>query len=98
MCRFRLARAEAFQLAHIELEAETPVEVVTGGPASFNRDRLEVGVLEVSADGSTWTKLADFVEGQASANAPAGTRQLRVRCTEAQGFYLIIHELSVGKK
>ena len=80
------------------LEAETPVEVVTGGPASFNRDRLEVGVLEASADGTTWTKLADFVEGVASANAPAGTRQLRVRATAPQGFYLIIHEISVGKK
>jgi len=51
-----------------------------------------------SADGNIWTKLADFVEGAASANAPAGTRQLRVRATAPHGFYLIIHEISVGKK
>lgn len=70
---------------------------MTGGPASSNRDRLEVGVLEASADDTTWTKLADFAEGKASAYAPAGTRQLRIRVTEAQGFYLIIHEISVGK-
>jgi hypothetical protein len=58
--------------------------------ASFNRDRLEVGVLEASADDTTWAKLADFAEGKASANAPAGTRQLRVRVTAAQGSELSI--------
>lgn len=80
------------------LEVETPVEVVTGGTASYNGDRLGAGVLEASADDTTWTKLADFADGKAAGNAPAGTRQLRVRVTEAQGFYLIIHEISVGKK
>jgi len=80
------------------LAAATPVEVVTGGPASKNGDKLESGVLESSADGSTWTKLADFKDGKASGTAAAGTKQLRVRVTAPQENWLIIHEISVGGK
>jgi hexosaminidase len=80
------------------LVAATPVEVITGGPASQNGDKLESGVLETSNDGSTWTKLADFKDGKASGTAAAGTKQVRVRVTAPQEFWLIIHEISVGGK
>ena len=55
-------------------------------------------MLETSNDGSTWTKLADFKDGKASGTAAAGTKQVRVRVTAPQEFWLIIHEISVGGK
>jgi len=78
------------------LTAATPVTVVTGGPASHNGDPLAAGVLEISADGSTWSKVADFAAGKASGSAPVGTRHLRLRATAPQENWLIVHEISLG--
>lgn len=82
-------------LAH-KLAAATPVEVVTGGPASRNGDKLGHGVLEASSDGSSWTRLADFADGAARATAPAGTSHLRLRVTAPQTNWLIVTEIVVG--
>ena len=71
------------------------VTVKTGGPASRNGDKLENGVLEGSSNGSSWTKLADFSDGVAVAQAAAETRHLRVRVTKPQENWLIIHEILV---
>jgi hexosaminidase len=78
------------------LAAPTPVQVATGGSASRTGDRLDAGLLEVSVDGNTWSKLADFADGKAAGIAPAGSRSLRVRVTKAQTSWLIIHEITVG--
>ena len=67
----------------------------TGGTATRNGDKLENGVLEGSANGSSWAKLADFSDGVAVAQAAAGTRQLRVRVTKPQENWLIVHEILV---
>lgn len=77
------------------LASATPLAITTGGPASKNGDRLEHGVLEVSADGSNWTKLADFSDGKAAGTAPAGTRHVRLKVTGAQTNWLIIHEINL---
>jgi hexosaminidase len=79
------------------LAAPTPVEIVTGGPAGKNGDQLEHGVLEVSKDGKTWRKLAEFSKGAAKAVAPAGTAQVRLRVTGPQKNWLILREIKVGK-
>lgn len=80
------------------LATEAPVSIATGGKASKNGDKLDKGVLEISEDGGKWTKLADVIDGKAEGTAPAGTRQIRLRVTEPQGNWLIIHEISVGAK
>ena len=78
------------------LAAPNQVTIVTGGPASRNGDKLAAGVLEVSADGATWTKLADFADGRAAGSAPAGIRHLRMRVTAPQENWLIVHEITLG--
>jgi hexosaminidase len=102
-------RAESFFWAdralragdHLTLElaepaaADTAVKVVTGGPASRNGDKLEHGVLEASADGSSWDRLAGFVDGTAAGTLPAGTTRLRLRVTAPQTNWLIVHEIEL---
>lgn len=73
--------------------AEAPVTVTTGGPASKNGDRLTSGILEASANGSAWTKVADFKDGTATGKLPAGTSHLRIKVTAAQTNWLILHEI-----
>ena len=80
------------------LAAATAVAVVTGGPASTNGDTLAAGVLEASADGKTWTKVADFSAGKSSGTAPTGTGHLRVRVSAPQENWLIVHEISIEGK
>ncbi|MES2922014.1 MAG: beta-N-acetylhexosaminidase [Verrucomicrobiota bacterium] len=76
----------------------TSVSVATGGKASRNRDKLQSGVLECSADGKAWTKIADFADGTASGTAPADTSHLRVRVTAPQENWLIVHEIIFGER
>ena len=78
------------------LASPSPLEVTSGGPASKNGDRLEHGALEVSADGSKWTKLADFTDGKATGTAPAGTNHLRLIVTAPQTNWLIVQEIIIG--
>lgn len=75
--------------------AGTTVTIATGGPAGKNGDRLENGVLEASADASSWTEIAAFTEGRASGKLPAGTRHLRLRVTAPQKNWLILHEIAI---
>ncbi|MBN8456276.1 MAG: family 20 glycosylhydrolase [Verrucomicrobia bacterium] len=75
--------------------AETSVSITTGGPAGKNGDRLESGVLEASANGSAWTKVADFKDGVAEGKVPAGTAHLRIKVTAPQKNWLIIHEIRI---
>jgi len=70
-------------------------KVVTGGKASQNGDKLGSGVLEASADGKSWTQVAEFKDGSAEGALPAGTTSLRVRVTKPQENWLIIHEIVV---
>ncbi len=77
------------------LAAEAKVEIATGGRASRNGDRLEHGVVESSADGKTWTKVADFEDGKASGSVAAGASELRIRVTAAQKNWLIVDEIRV---
>lgn len=78
------------------LPAPTPVTITTGGPASKNGDKLENGKLQSSTDGSTWTDLATFNDGTATATAPAGTRKIRLLVTAPQTNWLIIHEITLA--
>ena len=71
------------------------VKVVTGGAASKNGDKLGAGVLEASSDGTKWTEVAAFTDGTAEGALPAGTTSLRIRVTEPQENWLIIHEIVV---
>ncbi|MFM7181962.1 MAG: beta-N-acetylhexosaminidase [Verrucomicrobiales bacterium] len=83
---------------HFTLRLKQParggkVTVATGGPASRNLDKLENGLLEVSTEGTAWTKIADFADGTATGEVPPGTKHLRLRVTKAQTNWLILHEI-----
>lgn len=83
---------------HLTLRLKQPakggtVTVKTGGPASRNGDQLEHGVLEASKDGATWTPVAEFADGSASGRVEAGTTHVRLRVTEPQTNWLILHEI-----
>ena len=85
---------------HLTLELKEPATggnavVKTGGPASRNGDKLEHGVLEASPDGTTWQALADFNDGEVTGKLPAGTRMVRLRVTEPQTNWLIVHEITI---
>jgi len=73
------------------------IEVATGSDASEDGAALTDGVLEVSPDGKTWDALAEFFDGLATINAPAGTRALRIRATADQEESLIIHEIILSE-
>ena len=73
------------------------IEVATGGDASDDGAALADGVLEVSPDGETWDALAEFFDGLATVDAPAGTRALRIRATGDQEEALIIHEIILSE-
>ena len=68
-------------------------KVVTGGKIGPFADHLENGVLEASADGKTWTAVANFKEGTAEGTVPAGTTSLRIRVTKAQEAWFTIGEI-----
>lgn len=63
-------------------------------------DRLQNGVLEISEDGRTWRKVADFENGVATASLPEGTqfRLLRLRATAGQSEWLVVREFEILKK
>ena len=74
---------------------ETSINIVTGGTASRNGDRLKNGVIEATSDANSWSKIATFQDGQASGKLPPGTRQVRLRVTGGQTEWLIIHEIAI---
>lgn len=77
------------------LAKEATVTMNTGGTSSANGDRLEKGVLEISADGNAWKEIATFEDGKTTGKAPQGTAHLRLRVTAPQTNWLIIDEIGV---
>ncbi|WP_329126557.1 beta-N-acetylglucosaminidase domain-containing protein [Streptomyces sp. NBC_01465] len=84
----------------LDLRKEQPIGDITlamGKPGSVD-DYLHAGVLEYSADGTTWQQLAAF-SGQATVTAtpPAGTtaRFVRARATAAQDNWVVVREFGV---
>ncbi|MES2995647.1 MAG: beta-N-acetylhexosaminidase [Verrucomicrobiota bacterium] len=75
------------------LENAASVKVATG--KKNGSDKLEIGVLEVSADGSAWTEIGKFSGGKAEGKAPAGTKAVRLRATAAQETWLTVPEIVV---
>ncbi|MFD4777882.1 beta-N-acetylglucosaminidase domain-containing protein, partial [Streptomyces sp. NPDC058427] len=73
------------------------IALAMGKPGSTD-DYLHAGVLEYSADGRSWERLADF-SGQADVTAapPAGTkaRYVRARATADQTSWVVVREFHV---
>ena len=81
-------------------EAQTPgsVRCITGkNETGGGGDRLHRGVLEISPDGKSWHRVANFSEGFAEAELPAGTpvKALRLRVTASQAEWLLIREFEL---
>ncbi|MFC8535608.1 beta-N-acetylglucosaminidase domain-containing protein [Streptomyces sp. NPDC057249] len=74
------------------------VTLAMGKPGSAD-DYLHEGVLEYSADGENWQRLADFSgEPDVTAAPPAGTkaRYVRARATAGQGNWVVVREFQVA--
>jgi len=85
----------------VDLGATQPIRSVTiqAGDAASPNDYIHVGTLEYSSDGSTWTTIATYVnQANISATLPAGTqaRYVRMRATQSDGYWVKVHEFTVG--
>ena len=84
---------------HFTVDLEKPadaktVKVVTGC-AEHKDDFLHDGILEASEDGTTYTKVADFKDGVAEAEIGRQVKSIRIKCTKAQTFWLVITDVEV---
>jgi len=79
------------------LAKSSRVDVVTGGDGEKAADRIEQGVLDVSADGKKWKQIAVFRDGKASGSAPRGTKQIRIVPKGPHSKWLIVREIVVEK-
>ena len=85
---------------HFTLTFDAPanvksVRVLTGQPKGG--DKLDAGVVEVSADGKAFEELAKFADGKAGSGtlAKAKVKAIRVRPTEDLKHPLVVREISV---
>ncbi|MCX4445237.1 beta-N-acetylglucosaminidase domain-containing protein [Streptomyces sp. NBC_01789] len=81
-----------------ESRAIGDVTLAMAKPGSTD-DYLHEGVLEYSADGSSWQKLADFSgKPDVTATPPAGTkaRYVRARATAGQNSWVVVREFQVA--
>jgi len=87
---------------HFTLLLDAPVAaksigVSTGRPDGG--DRLAFGILEVSADGKMFEKLADFVDGAALSKRETGLiRAIRIRLPREQQQPLVIREIAIDSE
>ncbi|MFJ7628597.1 beta-N-acetylglucosaminidase domain-containing protein [Streptomyces sp. NPDC097595] len=80
-----------------ESRAIGPIALAMAKPGSTD-DYLHEGVLEYSADGKSWQKLADFSgKPDVTADPPAGTkaRYVRARATAGQSSWVVVREFQV---
>ncbi|MCK5000212.1 MAG: discoidin domain-containing protein, partial [Anaerohalosphaera sp.] len=72
----------------------TYIEARTGKLNQANQDIITGGTLEVSTDGKTFTKLADFEFGTAKGTTDKAIKALRIRATEDEKTsWLIIQDI-----
>jgi hypothetical protein len=87
---------------HFTLILDSPVAVksivvTTGKPEGG--DRLDVGILEVSADGKSFENVAKFVEGVARAKLSARqVRSIRIRSEDDRKHPLTIREIAIDSE
>ncbi|WP_406700129.1 basic secretory protein-like protein [Singulisphaera sp. Ch08] len=87
---------------HFTLVFDRPVSVkslsvVTGKPDQGIVGTLETGVLEVSADGKTFTLLAKLTKGEACEDLPAQPiRAVRIKPTSGQADPLAVREFTIA--
>jgi thiol-disulfide isomerase/thioredoxin len=82
----------------VSLDQPQPVQQieVTPGGEQLSPFALAAGVLEVSTDGATFEKVADFENGQAQAVVLGKTlKAVRIRCTQPQPQGLVIREITL---
>jgi len=92
-----LTTQDHFTLTFAKPVALNDVEVITGKPEGG--DSLEKGVLEISEDGTTFSEVAPFKYGNASAALnDKQIKALRIRPTKAQGGWLAIREIYLNAK
>jgi hypothetical protein len=86
-----------FTLVLDEAVAANSIAVATGRPDGS--DRLESGVLQISADGKTFNELATFADG-AVRGRPEGQqiRAVRIRLQQDHGHALAIREISIDSE
>ncbi|SIN87937.1 F5/8 type C domain-containing protein [Singulisphaera sp. GP187] len=87
---------------HFTLVFDQPVSVksiavVTGKPGPEGTGKLKTGVLEVSTDGTTFTELAKFADGEAREDLQAKSiRAVRIQPTADQEHPLTVREFTIA--
>lgn len=89
--------SDHFTLAFDQPVVVKSIAVVTGKPGPEGAGKLEMGVLEVSADGMTFSELAKFTNGEASEDMPARpVRAVRIKPTAGQEQPLTVREVTIA--
>ncbi|MGJ8673030.1 beta-N-acetylhexosaminidase [Rubritalea sp.] len=89
----RPAKKGDYFTVHLQDSTQGLITVTTGGKGRKSGSFLISGNLEVSTDGKTWSKIAEFKDGNASGNAPAGTKHIKVSITADHKKWLTIEEI-----
>lgn len=88
--------SDHFTLSFDQPVAVKSIAVVTGKPGPEADGKLEAGVLEVSTDGETFTKLATFADGEArEALDTKPIRAIRIQPTSGQDQPLAVREFTI---
>ncbi len=81
------------------LVLETPANAkaikVATGCGEHPDDILHGGFLEISEDGNTFTKVAEFKDGIAEATVKRKIKAARITCTQEQKFWLALTDIEI---
>lgn len=81
------------------LTLDTPASVksikVTTGCLEHPDDILHGGFLEISEDGNSFTKVAEFKDGIAEATVKRKIKAARITCTQEQNFWLVVTDIEI---
>lgn len=84
---------------HITVSLNEPADAneVNVWTGDLGKDSLRSGILEVSYDGDSYEKVADFVDGNASHkfDKPTTIKGVRITATAKQGAWLTVKEIEI---
>lgn len=88
-----LRKGEKVTVTFAEPVVLSSIESVTGKPEETGRDILTAGVLEVSGDGTAFRKVADFVDGTATAELKKeNIKAIRITATADTGANWVVFQ------
>ena len=87
---------DALTVTFAQPQSPEKIRVLTGQAlAGGGGDMLQKGVLEISADGKTFTQIAEFKNGVAAGEVKGPVKAIRLRATAAQNQWLVVREIEI---